>query len=207
MSLDTFTESRVRSRCSWHTYERLLQENESSSSPRFTFDQGWLEMMSPSLEHERVNDAFRQLVGKIADHFGLDLFGTGSTTFRREDLQRGFEPDSSWYVHDASIVRALRQLDLTAHPAPELVLEIDISCSSLGKLDLYRALGVGEVWRWTEGSLVIHILEETGYRASPYSQIFPTVESKALSRLIHASSSSSRQDWNRLIAEWLTSLE
>jgi Uma2 family endonuclease len=40
---------------SWETYERLLAEHEQSSSPRFTYDGGVLEIMSPSTRHERLN--------------------------------------------------------------------------------------------------------------------------------------------------------
>ncbi len=34
---------------SWETYEQLLKNYESSSAPRFTYDQGDLEIMSPSI--------------------------------------------------------------------------------------------------------------------------------------------------------------
>src|SRR5438128_666828 len=40
---------------SWETYERLLTENLERSSPRFTYDRGAHESMSPSAEHERYN--------------------------------------------------------------------------------------------------------------------------------------------------------
>ena len=40
---------------SWETYRRLLSEHGEVSSPRFTFDRGVLEIMSPSAEHERHN--------------------------------------------------------------------------------------------------------------------------------------------------------
>jgi len=40
---------------SWETYERLLEENSDNSSPRFTYDGGVLEIMSPYAEHEWYN--------------------------------------------------------------------------------------------------------------------------------------------------------
>ena len=105
MGLQTASDNLVRSRCSWETYERLLKDNQDSSSPRFTFDQGWLEIMSPSLNHEKINAALRSLVQALGDHAGLDYLGAGSTTFRRQDLQRGFEPDSSFYFQNAALMR------------------------------------------------------------------------------------------------------
>ena len=62
MGMQTVSGNLVRSRCSWETYERLLKDNQDSSSPRFTYDQGWLEIMSPSLNHEKINAALRSLV-------------------------------------------------------------------------------------------------------------------------------------------------
>ena len=35
----------------WATYERLLADNENNSTPRFAYDRGELEIMSPSPEH------------------------------------------------------------------------------------------------------------------------------------------------------------
>src|SRR4051812_27904926 len=102
MGLLTFSDRCVRSRCDWETYERLLKENEDASSPRFTYDRGWLEIMSPSIDHEKIIEALRLLVAALADQAGLDYQGTGSTTFRREDLQRGFEPDASYYFREAA---------------------------------------------------------------------------------------------------------
>lgn len=117
MSLDMLPENRVRSRCSWETYERLLLENVDSTAPRFTFDQGWLEIMSPSLEHERVNSALRTLICALADQLGQDHLEVGSTTFRRADLQRGFEPDCAFYLKHAGVMRAANEVDLAIPPS------------------------------------------------------------------------------------------
>ena len=78
---------------SWNTYERLLEDHENNSAPRFTYDRGELEIMSPSPEHEAVNRSIALLVGFVAAEMGIDVYDLGSTTFRREDLERGFEPD------------------------------------------------------------------------------------------------------------------
>ena len=41
---------------SWETYESLLADHLDRSAPRFTYDQGVLEIMSPSSEHEEISD-------------------------------------------------------------------------------------------------------------------------------------------------------
>lgn len=193
----------VRSRCDWETYERLLKENQDSSAPRFTYDQGWLEMMSPSIDHEKIVDTLRMLVVAMADRAGLDWQGTGSTTFRREDLQRGFEPDASYYFRDAATIRPLRELELPRHPAPELVIEVEVSHSDINKLVLYHSLGVEEVWRWRKGRLVILHRREQAFEENSHSRIFPRAEAERLTNFVLRSVELTKVEWNRALKAWL----
>src|SRR5262249_51872696 len=82
---------------SWETYERLLADHRDCSAPRFTYDRGTLEIMSPLPEHEESNRTLALLVEVVAEERELDIRNLGSTTFKREDLERGFEPDSCFY--------------------------------------------------------------------------------------------------------------
>lgn len=79
---------------SWETYERLLAENADSSNPRFTYDRGVLEIMSPSVEHEELSHVLTLLVNVVVAELDIDTQGFGSTTFRRTELARGYKPDS-----------------------------------------------------------------------------------------------------------------
>ena len=95
-TVNTLSEQRVvLHNIGWATYERLLADNENNSTPRFAYDRGELEIASPSPEHEKFNRRIAQLVLAEAEELGLEAEDPGSTTFRREDLERGFEPDSS----------------------------------------------------------------------------------------------------------------
>ena len=57
---------------SWETYERLLADHMDSSSPRFTYDRGALEIMSPSSEHEELNRAIARIVEIIIEEMDID---------------------------------------------------------------------------------------------------------------------------------------
>jgi len=95
-TVNTLSEQRVvLHNIGWAPYERLLADNENNSTPRFAYDRGELEIASPSPEHEKFNRRIAQLVLAEAEELGLEAEDPGSTTFRREDLERGFEPDSS----------------------------------------------------------------------------------------------------------------
>ncbi len=129
---------------SWRTYESLLKDFVDRSSPRLTFDRGTLEIMSPTKQHEEFNRILALLVDTASDELGLDVQSLGSTTFRREDLDRGFEPDSCFYFAEAGRVRRKKKVDLSFDPPPELVIEVDITSSSLPKDSIYATLGVPE---------------------------------------------------------------
>ena len=45
---------------SWETYERLRAEHPESAAPRFTYDNGCLELMVPSIEHEEPTARFHR---------------------------------------------------------------------------------------------------------------------------------------------------
>src|SRR5262249_31633794 len=116
---------------SWQTYVRLLSEHAESSSPRLTFDHGELEIMSPSAEHERYNLRIADLVGILADEMDVEAEGLGSSTFKREELERGFEPDSCFYIKNIECVRGKDRIDLALDPPPDLVVEVDITSASI----------------------------------------------------------------------------
>lgn len=82
----------------WDTYERLLADHVDSSTPRFTYDRGLLEIVRPSPEHETLNRTLALLVEVVAEEPSVDVGNVGSMTFRRQDLERGFEPDSCFYI-------------------------------------------------------------------------------------------------------------
>jgi len=130
---------------SWATYERLLVDFGDSHTVRVAFDRGTLEIMAPSFAYERPAYLLGQIVGIFAEAHTIDLIGAGSTTFKREDVTRGFEPDASFYIQHAADVRGNTEIDLHSDPPPDLVIEIDITHPSLDKLPLYAALAILEV--------------------------------------------------------------
>ena len=159
----------------WATYERLLADNENNSAPRFAYDRGELEIMSPSPEHEKFNRRIAQLVLAVAEELGIEAEDLGSTTFRREDLERGFEPDSCFYIQNEEEVRGKDRMDLAVDPPPDLVIEIDITSPSLNKLPIYAQMGVPEVWRYDGERMTILILEDSDYAETTESLVLAGV--------------------------------
>ncbi len=186
---------------SWETYERLLEDHQDSSAPRFTYDRGMLEIMSPSPEHEIFNRRIAQLVLAVTEEMGIDAEDLGSTTFRREDIERGFEPDSCFYIQNEERVRGKNRIDLAVDPPPDLVVEIDITSPSINKLPIYAQIGITEVWRYDGERLAIFKLGDEDYVETSESTALPPLTSSTLSELIKRSRSTRRTVWLKEVRE------
>lgn len=191
---------------SWETYERLLRDHEDAGAPRFAFDRGTLEIMSPLPEHERLNRAIQLLLPVIAEQAGVELYSLGSTTFNREDLQQGFEPGSCFYIQHADLVRGQDRIDLHRDPPPDLVVEIDITHPSLDKLPIYAQIGVPEIWRYDGDAMHILCLDGANYTAMERSRAFGMVTAQALTVLLPASKGSGDIAWLQRARAWVAAL-
>lgn len=201
---------------SWGTYERLVEEDPDRSAPRFYYDRGELEIVSPSFEHEQIADIIALLVDRLTTELDVDAVSARSTTFKREDLLRGFEPDASFYFYrKIPQVRGKRRLSLDAgDPPPDLVVEVDITSPSASKLPLYADLGVAEVWRHDGERLAILGLQrrdaegEGRYVEIPKSALLTParVSAESLTRLIEEGLTSERPAWTRKVREWARGL-
>src|SRR5438876_12359159 len=191
---------------SWETYEHLLADHLDASAPRFTFDRGVLEIMSPFSEHEEYKEALSLLVELLADGLGMDIRNLGSTTFKRSQIERGFEADVCFYVQSAERMHGKVHIDPTVDPDPDLVIEIEITSPALNKLPIYAAFGVPEVWRYDGRQLRILQLTGIEYTERPESLAFPRVSSLELSQLVQQSMSLKRTEWLRTLRDWVREL-
>jgi Uma2 family endonuclease len=187
---------------SWETYEHLLADHDNNSAPRFTYDRGELEIMSPSPEHEAYNRSLALLVEFLAAELSIDVYDLGSTTFRREDLGRGFEPDSCFYIQNENQIRGKDRIDLSVDPPPDLVIEIDITSPSFSKLPIYAQIGVPEVWRYDGKRLKILVLEGSDYAETSESTALPPVTSNALTDFVEKSKTTKRTVWLKKVRDW-----
>jgi Uma2 family endonuclease len=188
---------------SWKTYEDLLSDFENQSAPRLAFDRGVLEIMSPSPEHEKYNRALALLVEVVAEEIGLDVENLGSATFKRQDLLRGFEPASCFYIQNADGIRGKTRIDLEEDPPPDLIIEIDITSRSLNKLPIYAQIGVPEVWHYDGAALTILVLDGEQYKESEYSVSLSPLTASVISNFVETSRSTKRREWLRTLREWM----
>lgn len=158
---------------SWQTYETLLKEL-SDRRLRLTYNRGTLEIMAPSPEHEFGKKVIGRFVETLAEETDLQIYPLGSTTFRRPELS-GAEPDECFYIDQIGAVQGKKRLDLTEDPAPDLVIEIDVTSSSTNRLQVYADLGVAEVWIYNGAALTVKQLQNGTYITSQTSQFFASL--------------------------------
>ena len=194
----------VLHKVSWQTYSRLLEDLADQTSIRVAFDNGEMEITSPTAEHEELNRTVARFLEAVAAALDLDIRSLGSTTFKRKDVTRGFEPDSCFYLQNAAAIKGKTRLDLNIDPPPDLVIEIDITSGSLNKLPIYAALGVPEIWRYREGKVDILLLKGTSYLDAEFSSTLPLVSAKDVLYFIELSRTERHAVWMKAVHEWIT---
>ena len=187
---------------SWTTYESLLADFQNSNAVHFAYDRGVLEIMAPSVKHEEPNRALSLFVDLVTGELDIEVRRLGSTTFTRKDLSKGFEPDSCFYIQSVNRIRDKEEIDLTADPPPDLVIEIDITSPSLNKFPIYAAVGVPEVWRYKGGRVQIFQREGEQYKEVEQSIVLPPLTSTVLTQFLEESRTLRSPDWLRRVQEW-----
>lgn len=195
-------QSVVLQNISWKSYETIADTLHKETAAHFTYDRGQLEIMVLSLKHENLKKILAMIFEKLAIALKVDIMPCGSTTFRREDLERGFEPDECYYVGNAALMRGRSEVNLEFDPAPDLTIEIDISSSSLNRFGIFAAIGIHEVWRYDGNNLTIYLIENGDYTLSKTSHILSSVESSRISELARIGQKSRLDEFLRQIENY-----
>jgi Uma2 family endonuclease len=155
-------------RVNWQGYQQLLALRGESSVPRITYLEGLAELMSPSRYHEIDKKRLARLLEAWSDITGVPLEGYGSWTLEDEEADRGAEADECYTV---------RRVVKSDRDRPDVAIEVVWTSGGINKLEVYRKLGVREVWFYQRGKLRFFALRrEAGddvYREVPRSELLP----------------------------------
>lgn len=146
----------------WAMYV-MLRDGLDGPGVRMTYLEGVLELMSPSRTHEVDKTQIARLLELFCLERDIPLYGYGSMTFRKEAEQRGLEPDEC-YCRDAD------------KEIPDIAIEVVVTHGQVDKLEVYRGLGVGEVWVWESGAFRVLALREGGYEPIASSEVIPELD-------------------------------
>jgi Uma2 family endonuclease len=186
----------------WEVFEALGASD--CHGTRFAYDKGFLEIMSPSIEHEWFHRALGQMVETLTEELNIPRLSAGSTTLKLQLEKRGLEPDECYYLAHEARMRGKRELDLTVDPPPDLAIEVDISRSSIEKLSIYADLGVPEVWFYDGQSLAVHQLQPGGvYVRQNASPAFPFLDLQEIERFMGRWKQLGETAWIRSFRAWI----
>lgn len=158
----------------WPQYQLLLTDLGDDRPTRLAYHKGVLEVRMPGKLYEIVNRLLSKIVFALAEELGLELVDLGSMTWSREDLDQGIEPDSCFYLHHAAQVQGLNP-EIPPDLPPDLAIEVDIASGSGHKRPIYQALGVPELWIYSNGKVSIFDLRGSQAQLVEYSLAFPTI--------------------------------
>ncbi|MEM9458845.1 MAG: Uma2 family endonuclease [Myxococcota bacterium] len=157
----------------WADVERLTELRGENPTPRFTFLDGDLEIMSPSRSHEQIKSTLSHLIAGWCLERGIDVSAYGSWQLRSRTSARGIEPDECYVVGDVSDPRV-----------PDLAIEVVWTSGGIDKLKIYRTLGIREVWFWRDWRLEAFALRPEGYEAIEHSEVLPGLDPQFLLRFV-----------------------
>ncbi|MGH9948531.1 MAG: Uma2 family endonuclease [Pyrinomonadaceae bacterium] len=192
---------------SWNSYQTISDTLQDETPAHFTYDNGRLEIMVLSLKHENLKKLLATLFERLAENLEVEIFAAGSTTFRRKDLDRGFEPDECYYIKHAEIMRGKESVNLDFDPPPDITIEIDVSHSSINRMKIFALMGITEVWRYDGEEVNFFCLSGKEYDKSSESNILTGVRAEKITELLEGGRSISQKDFLNTIEVYSKTLK
>jgi Uma2 family endonuclease len=157
---------------SWKDYQKLLAAAGNMSLPH-VYDRGELILMSPLQTHDWRKSLIGRMLETLAYEFELPIKSIGSTTIWSSRLKRGFQPDEAYYIKSELRVRGKEEFEPDVDPAPDLVLEVDVTQDSSERMEVFASVNVPEVWRIRGQDLLFFRLGRKGqYKEVKQSRAF-----------------------------------
>jgi len=157
---------------SWQQYEILLATlGDDFPALRLSYLEGTLEIMTTSPLHEELKKIIGMLMEAYFQETRTRFHAIGSATFRKVAKQRGLEPDECYCLGQKK-------------EFPDLAIEIVLSSGLVDKLEIYRGLGVPEVWVWENGRFAIHHLQAEAYESVAVSELLPDCDIELLAKYV-----------------------
>lgn len=155
---------------SWSQFESLEAAFESVGGIKFAYLDGILEIMTVSPEHEDTKSTIGILLEAYLREKGIRSYRRGGPTLGSKEQGARKEPDESYNLQ-------------TKKAIPDLAIEVIFTSGGIDKLQLYKRLGIPEVWFWEDGVLSIYCLREE-YEQVDRSELLPDLDIALLVRYI-----------------------
>lgn len=157
----------------WADFQRMLELRGERPAPRFAYLEGHLQLMSPSRSHEKIKSMIGRLVEAFCMEREIDISPYGSWLLESKAKARGIEPDECYVLGDVEDPQV-----------PDLAIEVIWTSGGISKLEIYRKLGVREVWFWEDDALTLYALRGETYASIERSELLPGLDHTLLLRFV-----------------------
>jgi Uma2 family endonuclease len=137
----------------WEQFRLIQKGLEDSPGLRLFFFEGIVEVLMPGRYHE----LFKKIIASLIELFLIDreIEATLTGSMDRElEGSASAQPDESYEIGPY-----------------KLAIEVTVTSGTIAKLELYKVLGIDEVWFWQDGVLRLYHLMDGDYRGVDRSHI------------------------------------
>ncbi len=187
----------------WEEYQELLDELGEHRRVLVSYSEGVLEIMPLSFRHERPKEFILRLISALTEELDIEMIAAGSTTLHLESIQRGAEPDTSFFIQHAAQMIGKETHDLLADPPPDIVVEVDIFHPSYSKKEIYARFGVPEFWTYNGKKFKMLRLTGGSYVETDHSVAFPFLQATDIAAFIERSRSEGHNTVIKNFREWV----
>jgi Uma2 family endonuclease len=185
----------VRLDATWSDYQRFLELRGERRAPRLAYLDGVVELMSPSQQHEAIKSVIGRLVETWCLERGIEFRAVGSWTLENKEAARGVEPDECYVFGEGEMPTR-----------PDLAIEVIWTSGGLDKREIYRLLGVRELWFWRRGRITAYALRGEVYEELAGSEVLPGIDLAELASLLdRPTTSQAIREYRALLARRSTS--
>jgi len=191
----------------WDLYSTLLETRGDRPRPKMVYLDGDLSLMTTGFPHEHLSERLGYFVMEVVVGLSLPCIAAGQTTFRREQARGGVEGDKTFYLANVEQILALggkKNIDLQSDPPPDLAIEAVDTHGADAATEVWRRLGVPEVWVCDAESMQILALQPDGrYAEQAASVAFPFLTAAEIHDWVTRPLDESDTPWMRELRRWV----
>jgi Uma2 family endonuclease len=157
----------------WEKFEQIETTFQDIAGVRFIYLDGDLEIiMNLGKEHEYYKRTISLLLEAYLREKGIRFYAKGSATLGSKNITGRKEPDESYTIHSKKDI-------------PDLIIEVIFTSGSIDILEIYKRIGISEVWFWENGVLIIYGLKDQQYNKVNQSQLLPELDLQLFTQYIN----------------------
>ncbi|MEZ2232711.1 Uma2 family endonuclease [Microcoleus sp.] len=154
---------------SWEQFEAIEAAFKDLRRVKFFYLDRILQIMTVSPEHEIIKKTLCMLLEAYMRANGIRFYGKGGPTLGDRELGGRKEPDDSYDIG-------------TQKTVPDIAIEVVITSDGINTLELYKRLGIREVWFWQNSQLSLYDLRGENYEQIARSTFLPNLDLELLLR-------------------------